>query len=196
MFAIFGIGQWCQSRLFMRLRPGKSVKHGIALRNIVNAATAPRSAAQQAQCGKHTATERAISLQRFNRIMRASGIVPATRWSVGGNHPLIPTDGTNHPTGDTHRRSRLAALRLTASNSEAICPSNDRKSARAALGLARNTISHRSGSRDSYWRANTRNLRFMVLRVTALPTALETARPSRRPSIAASPKTEESSRTR
>ena len=41
---------------------------------------------------------------------------------------------------------REAVLRFTASKHDAICCSSDRKSARAALGLARNTISQDSGN--------------------------------------------------
>ena len=82
---------------------------------------------------------------------------------------LVPANGTNHPisvtTGVHYRRT---ALRFTASKHAAICCSNDRKSACAALGLARNTISQDSGNSDSYFRASTRKRLFTALRVTAL----------------------------
>ena len=42
-----------------------------------------------------------------------------------------------------------------------------------------------SGRADSYFRASTRKRRLTALRITALPTALETAKPTRRPRIAA-----------
>lgn len=99
---------------------------------------------------------------------------------------LVPANGTNHPisvtTGVHYRRT---ALRFTASKHAAICCSNDRKSACAALGLARNTISQDSGKADSYFRASTRKRRLTALRVTALPDSLgngqtDTSAPHRR----------------
>ena len=110
---------------------------------------------------------------------------------MGGNMFLIPADEPHHPIAMMPlAHCREAVLRFTASKHDAICCSSDRKSARAALGLARNTISQDSGNSDSYFRASTRKRLFTALRVTALPTALETAKPTRRPcTVAVSPVT-------
>ena len=128
----------------------------------------------------------AKSFNRLNRVIGTTWIISAARRGIRGNMTLVPANGTNHPisvtTGVHYRRT---ALRFTASKHAAICCSNDRKSACAALGLARNTISQDSGKADSYFRASTRKRRLTALRVTALPTALETAKPTRRPRIAA-----------
>ena len=98
---------------------------------------------------------------------------------MGGNMFLIPADEPHHPIAMMSlAHCREAVLRFTASKHDAICCSSDRKSARAALGLARNTISQDSGNSDSYFRASTRKRLFTALRVTALPTALETAKPT------------------
>lgn len=170
----------------MCLRPRKSIKNGIELRNIINSAPAPRPATQNAQQRKKTAPQAAKSINRLNRVIGTTWIISAAGCGIRGNMTLIPANGTNHPisvmTGVHYRRT---ALRFTASKHAAICCSNDRKSACAALGLARNTISQDSGRADSYFRASTRKRRLTALRVTALPTALETAKPTRRPRIAA-----------
>ena len=93
---------------------------------------------------------------------------------MGGNMFLIPADEPHHPIAMMSlAHCREAVLRFTASKHDAICCSSDRKSARAALGLARNTISQDSGNSDSYFRASTRKRLFTALRVTALPTALD-----------------------
>ena len=130
--------------------------------------------------------EMGVRNNRLNRVIGTTWIISAARRGIRGNMTLVPANGTNHPisvtTGVHYRRT---ALRFTASKHAAICCSNDRKSACAALGLARNTISQDSGKADSYFRASTRKRRLTALRVTALPTALETAKPTRRPRIAA-----------
>ena len=79
---------------------------------------------------------------------------------MGGNMFLIPADEPHHPIAMMpFAHCREAVLRFTASKHDAICCSSDRKSARAALGLARNTISQDSGNSDSYFRASTRKRR-------------------------------------
>ena len=71
---------------------------------------------------------------------------------MGGNMFLIPADEPHHPIAMMpFAHCREAVLRFTASKHDAICCSSDRKSARAALGLARNTISQDSGNSDSYF---------------------------------------------
>ena len=85
---------------------------------------------------------------------------------MGGNMFLIPSDEPHHPIAMMSlAHCREAVLRFTASKHDAICCSSDRKSARAALGLARNTISQDSGNSDSYFRASTRKRLFTALRV-------------------------------
>lgn len=170
----------------MCLRPRTSVKQGIKLRNVVNSPTVPLIAAKKTQQRKKATFKAAKSFNRLNRVIGTTWIISAAGCGIRGNMTLVPANGTNHPvsvtTGVHYRRT---ALRFTASKHAAICCSNDRKSACAALGLARNTISQDSGKADSYFRASTRKRRLTALRVTALPTALETAKPTRRPRIAA-----------
>lgn len=166
----------------MGLRPGKPVKNRIALRHVVDSPATPRSASQQTQHGKQTTFECAISLQCFNGIIRATGVIPTTRRRIRGDTALIPA----HP-ANQHRLERSihrkAALRAMASNNDAICRSNAAKSAHAAVGLARRTMSQQFGNTCSYCLANTRKRRFTALRTTALPTDLETANPKRRASV-------------
>lgn len=81
----------------MCLRPRKSVKNGIALRNIINSAMVPWSATQNTQQCEKTAFDAAITLDRLNRVIGTTWIIPTARSGMNGNTILIPAYGTNHP---------------------------------------------------------------------------------------------------
>lgn len=81
----------------MCLRPRKSVKNGIALRNIINSAVVPWSATQNTQQREKAAFDAAVTLNRLNRVIGTTWIIPTARSGMNGNIVLIPTYGTNHP---------------------------------------------------------------------------------------------------
>lgn len=97
----------------MGLRPRKSIEHGIALGNIIDAPAAPRPATQQTQHGKQPALECAISFKRLNGIVRATWVILATGRCVCGNVALVPAHSRNQhrPEGKSHDSSRLPCHR-------------------------------------------------------------------------------------
>lgn len=165
----------------MGFRPPKTIENGKTLRDIIDAAITPRPASQQTQNSQQSPTARTESPYGLNRIVGATRI-ELTAWNGAFRRKmtLIPTNHAyNRIAGNAHRQSR-ASFDATISNPVAICSSNDWKEALAADGFARNTTSMPSGKACSYREAKTRKRRLTELRVTALPTALDTASPIRR----------------
>lgn len=89
------VGQWCQPRLLMSLRPRKSVENRIPLRHIVDSPATPRPTTQQTKHGEQPAAKCTIPFERLDGIVRTAGVVLATRRCVRGNGALIPAHSRN-----------------------------------------------------------------------------------------------------
>ena len=179
----------------MGFGPSEPVEHGEPSRHIVDAPTTPRTASEYAKRREQSATARAVPSDGFQRVIGTAGIIPAAgHGPIGGEMTLVPAYPAHHRLAARHHRP-CSTLSATLAKPDATCSSNERKDAWEAVGLARSTISHPAGRRSSYRRARTRKRRLTVLRATAFPTDLDTARPSLRSSGETSPRVYESSRT-
>lgn len=186
----------CGAGIGVRRRPvvlgSPGVPFGPGERDGVDPPGGPGMAAPES-AGRQPATlEGAEPLERLDRIRRARGVEAAGRGSQRRHEPLVEPDepdegqrqlaaerraGTAPPSGGhDDNRGREWSSRFTWDATES---ANSWYVACAAAGLARTTTSTPSGMPLSWVAMMARSRRLVRFRVTALPTALDTTKPTR-----------------
>ena len=141
----------------------------------------------QASSGQPTATNSTMYLQRLHGVGRAGGVETATRPEHRREQQLVAADQQHQNClHDPVPAGRARGGDSTRSNIRSRSAASTSDVAAALAGVARSTASAPSGSRLTRADATARSRRLTPVRVTAVPTALETTMPtSAGPSVAA-----------
>src|SRR5436190_4457342 len=157
-------------------------------RNRVEAAGVPRAAAAKPASGQPRALQRAVHGERLDRVRAAARVEPAYRREERADEPAIEPDRQEQQPGhrpwphDSWRRCHSFSLPDGASSSRRNAASTSWESsvldAVAAGGSARTTNAAPGGRVPRCGRMMWRSLRVTRCRMTELPTALLTTKPT------------------
>lgn len=150
--------------------------------NVVDATRVPRMTPQQPTPRQPRALDGTESLQRGHRVRRTRRGETARRREERGDHPLVRTNQQDQrcsepPADDAHRgdRARDTAWCKCRRSASRTCAGD----ASTTAGLARTTTSMSPAIDPNSAAIVWRSTRLVRDRTTALPTALETTRPTR-----------------
>lgn len=162
-------------------------------RDVIDTAITPRVAPEDTPSGERRPLDQSISLNRGVAIMRTRGIVPATWADQRREGPLVqPNESHPYPPGKekdpayhSHRGLHDDPFSMHAVVAPRTSVDNSANDAVAARGSARITSPVPPGSVGRTSATIALSRRLTVFRVTAFPTARETAKPTTRrgPSI-------------
>ncbi len=150
-------------------------------RHVVDPAERPGVAPEQPPDREVGPLQRAEPLERGDGIRGARRVVPAARRGERGDEQLVGADEPDEWLGQQPADAHVdtSNRRITLSNNGLSAVESSADVADAAAGWARMTTSTPDGMPDSRAATSARSRRRVRLRTTALPTALDTTKPTR-----------------
>ena len=153
--------------------------------HLVNSAVAPRIAAQDPPARKSSTLHSTVTTYGLKTVVRARGVVLAGRAGHRGDDQLVPANKSNESeagqAGEAPRhrpRAHEETFDCALATASATSRWSRAKDVSAAAGRARTTTPVPAGSAGRRSAMIDRSRRLIRLRVTAPPTARETAKPA------------------